>query len=181
MACYKPINPFTDLKPGDQIAIRSLFGNLHASLKHLYHVISSKNYYYHHGVYLGGDVYEVVHFYGETSADARPCKIDLWAFVQNGEDNQLYRVDHEGEVLPINETLQKAKEVLVKDETNDKEKWPGYNIIWNNCENLASWLKIGKKVSYQAKEVVIRGGISASAASVAIIGSIAGSIAMIRK
>ena len=175
MACYNIIHPFKDLKPGDQIAIRSLFDNLHQSLKYLYHVISSKNYYYHHGVFLGGDAYEVVHFSGETSADARPCKIDLWEFIQRGEDKTLYRVDHEGEVLPVNETLQKAKEVLVKDEFNDEEKWPGYNIIWNNCENLASWLKIGKKVSYQAKEAVIRGGIYGAVASVAIR-SIAGSL-----
>ena len=172
MACYNPINPLKELKAGDQIATRSLFSNLDASLKHLYRVISSENYYYHHGVYLGPDDSEVVHFSGETVADARPCKIDLWEFIQNGEDKKLYRVDHKGKVLPVDETLQKAKEV-VKDETNDKKKWPGYHIIWNNCESLASWLKTGEKVSYQADEAV-SGGIYGVAGSLAIggIGSI---------
>ena len=169
MARYNPIDPFADLQPGDQIATRSLSGNLHPSLQYLCHAINSNNYYYHHGVYLGN--LQVIHFYGETSADARPCRIGLWQFIQRGENNELYRVDHEGQVLPVNETLKTAEEVLVKDESNGEERWPKFNIICNNCESLASWLKTGRQVSYQAQEVIIAGVI----AGVAIGGSIAGS------
>ena len=176
MASYNEINPFTDLKQGDQIAIRSLSGNLHASLQDFCHVINLNHYYYHHGVFLGDDAYEVVHFYGETKSDARPCKIGLFEFIHRGEDKKLYRVDHQGQVLPVNETLQKAEDVLVEDESNGEERWPGFDIIWNNCETLASWLKTGKKVSYQAKEVIIAGGISGVVGSLAIGGSIGGSL-----
>ena len=144
---------FNDLKPADQIAVRSSFKNLHESLKILYPLFSKKDYYYHHGVFLGKS--EVIHFYGNNADDACPRICDIWPFSQGAEDRKLYRVEHKGPTLSVVETLEKSTEVL-----NSGSEWPKYHLLWNNCETLATWLKTGEKLSSQVSKGIIHAATS---------------------
>ena len=147
------IDGIKSLQPGTQIAVRCEFANLHPSLGFFYSLISSEKYYYHHGIYLGDN--EVVHFSGNNKDDARPRKCDIFQFINgaSGEKKQLYRVQYDENVklLPQEETLRKAHKVL-----EEPSKWPGYQIIQNNCESFARWLKTNVSWSAQATMAAIK-------------------------
>ena len=151
----------SDLKPGDQIAVRSSFENLHKSLKILYPSSSKEDYYYHHGVFLGNC--EVIHFSGNNKKDACPRKCDILPFLRGAKDEKLYRVEHDGQALSVAETLQKSTEVL-----NSGFEWPEYHLLWNNCETLATWLKTGQKLSYQVVEAITHSTIEVVGSSLAV-------------
>lgn len=59
----------------------------------------------------------------------------------------------------------------------DPSVWSGYNLIRNNCETFATWLKTGRKISAQAIEAVEKG---ASSASAAVTGSILLGVALVK-
>ena len=148
------VDGIKSLQPGTQIAVRCEFANLHPSLGFFfYSLISSEKYYYHHGIYLGDN--EVVHFSGNNKHDACPRKCDILQFINgaSGEKKQLYRVqyDENVELLPQEETLRKAQKVL-----EEPSKWPGYQIIKNDCESFARWLKTNVSWSAQATMAAIK-------------------------
>ena len=145
------VEGISNLTPGTQIAVKGSFENLHPSLKFFYPLFSSDEYYYHHGVYLGGC--KVAHFYGENKADAKPRSCDILQFMRGAVDQKLYRVEYDNPdlLLSINATLDYAKKVLAS-----PSQWPGYSLIANNCESFAIWLKTGKKISAQAFRAVIK-------------------------
>ncbi|CAB4041096.1 Hypothetical predicted protein [Paramuricea clavata] len=139
------IEELGELLAGTQIAVQSLFENLDPSLKFFYPLLSSDKYYYHHGVYLGNC--KVIHFSGTSQDDAEVGKCDIFQFQKGAVDRKLYQVEYDDltQLLPVQETLEKAKDVL-----EDPTKWPGYQIIYNNCESFATWLKTGQVISAQA-------------------------------
>ena len=147
------IDGIKSLQPATQIAVRCEFANLHPSLCFFYPLISSEKYYYHHGIYLGDN--EVVHFSGNNKDDARPRKCDILQFINgaSGGKKQLYRVQYDKSVklLSQEETLRKAQKVL-----EEPSKWPGYQIIKNNCESFARWLKTNVSWSAQATMAAIK-------------------------
>ena len=149
------ITQLNEITPGTQIAIKSPFGNLHESLRNFYFVVSDENYYYHHGVYLGdrlGGKCQVLQITGENKADARPCVGNIFELRNGAMDKKVYRVDYESiQALPVEQIVQKAKEVLA-----NPEAWPQYNILANNCETFAAWLTTGKEISVQATKAVGR-------------------------
>ncbi|CAB4005507.1 Hypothetical predicted protein [Paramuricea clavata] len=145
------VNVCECLPPGTQIAVKGLLKNLDPRLKYLYPVVSPDGYYYHHGVHLSSC--EVIHFSAEENkADAKPRKCDINEFRSRGEDRgALYKVVYKNKerVLPLNQTVAKAEEVI-----NQPDKWPKYHILDNNCESFACWLKTGQKKSVQASNAI---------------------------
>ena len=145
---YYEVAKIGDVTPGTQIAVRGSYKNLHPSLAFFYPLFSSDEYYFHHGVYLGECT--VAHFSGENKTDAKPRSCDILEFIRGTTvDGKLYQVDYHDPdvVMPIEKTLHRAKEAI-----ENPGCWPGYQIIENNCESFATWLKTGMKISAQATE-----------------------------
>ena len=141
----RQIDEFGKIPNGSQIAVKCSFESFHPSLAFFYPLISSDQYYYHHGVYMGN--YQVIHFSGEDKDDAKLRICDLFKFLTNSVDCKIYLVKYDDpkHLLPVEDTINLAKEVL-----QDPSLWPEYHVIGNNCESFATWLKTGKKVSAQA-------------------------------
>ena len=158
------------LLAGTQIAVKSLFQNLHPSLELFYPLLSSEQYYYHHGVYFGD--YKVAHFSGQDKTRAKPRECDIFRFSNSAVDGKLYKVEYEDptQLLPVEETLEKAKVALAK-----PTEWPGYQIVSNNCESFATWLMTGKERSAQAMGAFGRVIKIVSAAGVVLSAGLAGS------
>ena len=113
---------------------------LHRGLKPFCFV--TEKFYFPHGIYIGND--EVIEFGGTTKADARPRRVDILQFLAGSCDSNLYRVDEgddedDGSPVPdVDGIIRRAFEVM-----EDPSKWPGYNVILNNCESFAYYLKTG--------------------------------------
>ena len=140
-----------DLTPRTQIAVKSLYENLHPSLKYLYPMINSDKYYFHHGVYLGHC--EVAHFSGKNKTDAKPRRCDILEFIRGSVGEKLYQVVYD------DPTLERSTEETLRDAEKAIENpgcWPVYQIVKNNCESFATWLKTGKKKSAQATAVITK-------------------------
>ena len=139
----------SDLTPGTQIAVRRLLKELHPALKFLYPLVSSDEYYFHHGVYLGECT--VAHFSGNNKDDAKPRRCDILEFIRGSEGSIIYRVDYDNPALvrPTKDTLRRANEAI-----DNPDSWKEFEIILNNCESFATWLKTGVKKSAQAKAVI---------------------------
>ena len=151
--CYKlvEIDEVGNLYAGTQIAVARSTESLHSSLKFFYPFLRNVKYYYHHGVYLGHC--KVIHFSGQDKAHAKPRKCDIFQFWQGAVDGKLYKVEYNNPnvVYSTEKTLALANEVLA-----NPEKWPGFQIINNNCESFATWLKTGKKISAQVNQAAVR-------------------------
>jgi hypothetical protein len=143
------INQVANLPAGTQIAVkRSIrdFNPLFA--RFLYPLVFGKMYYYHHGVYVGHG--QVVHFHGENKANAKPRECHIEEFRSGSEDDEaIFKVVYGNEVtvLPVDDTVNMAKEMA-----EDPQMWKKYNVMVNNCETFATWLKTGVKDSAQATE-----------------------------
>ena len=133
----------SDLKTGDQIAVMGNVADIHSSLRPwMQHTGGT---YFHHGVF-DKEALEVIDFHGDSKADAKPKRRPILEFVAGRP--QLYRVIHE-ECLPVETTMKMANEAAEK-----RSHWPGYDLITNNCETFATYLKTGKKYSAQASEAL---------------------------
>ena len=159
------------LENGDQIAVMGNVADLSQALRLLLTCTGTGQYYYHHGIYDKNNT-AVIHFTGDNKADAKPQKSDFTKFFAGHK--QLYRVvykDNEG-CLPVDEVMQRAEDAL-----KQAHRWPGYDIIRNNCESFATLLKTGKAISRQAIEALIPATVGAGlviAATGKSIGSIIG-------
>ena len=142
----RPIRQFIEIPKGSQIAVRCSFRNLDETLALLYPFFFTEEFYYHHGVFMGG--YDVVHFSGQNKEDAKPRSCDLYEFLSNSEDKVIYIVkyDDSDKLRPVGETLRYARETL-----ENPNKWPKYHLAGNNCESFATWLKTDKFESVQVK------------------------------
>ncbi len=133
----------SDLNNGDQIAVRGNVKNLSPWL--LLVTAHTDGTYLHHGIFIK-ETWSVVEFQGETKENARPKIRPFRQFFNGNVDGKIYRVVYkEGECLPVDETIRRAKEAVEKGNT-----WPSYNLILNNCETFATLLKTGEAVSLQA-------------------------------
>ena len=159
-----------DLKHGDQIAVMGNVADLNPLLSPL--MTHTGQTYYHHGIYDAHNM-AVIHFTGENKANAKPQKSDFTAFFAGHK--QLYRVVYEDneECLPVQEVMKRAEDAV-----KQASSWPGYDIIKNNCETFASYLKTGKKYSKQAFDAVVLAAFNlapvAASGAVAIGGSLSG-------
>jgi len=160
-----------DLKHGDQIAVMGNVADLSPLLTPLMEHTGET--YYHHGIYDANNM-EVIHFTGESKADAKPKRSDFPEFFAGHK--QLYLVvyeDHE-ECLPVQEVMKRAEDAL-----KQARSWPGYDIIKNNCETFACYLKTGKARSKQAMDALVMAAIKftpiVASAAVKIGGSLSGS------
>lgn len=151
-----------DLKPADHILVRGKIENLHPSLalKSLYFITGE--YYFHHGIYIGNN--EVTDFGGETKETAEPRRVDILTFMANSCDGKLYRVNEADEKTEsrVGEILKRASDML-----SNPSQWPGYDLLWNNCESFANYLKTGKSYTEQGKRAIqtALGGLVAVAAA----------------
>ena len=172
-----PLSPVLkkDLKLGDHIAVRRNIENLHPSLKSFYRIIGK--FYFHHGIYIGND--EVIDFAGNTKRDARPRRVDILEFLDGSCGSNLYRVDEgddedDGSPVPdVDGIIRRAFEVM-----EDPSKWPGYNVILNNCESFAYYLKTGKARTEQGMNALER-ALGTGAAALGLLAVVIGGIAAI--
>ncbi len=143
------VDEISNLPSGTQIAVKGSFKNLNSSLAFFYPLFSRNEYYYHHGVYLGHC--KVAHFSGENKADAKPRSCDILQFMNASVDRKLYQVKYNkpDSLVSVEATLKFADAVL-----KNPTVWPGYQIVENNCESFATWLKTGKSLSAQATEAI---------------------------
>lgn len=103
--------------------------------------------YFHHGIFDGKRL-EVIDFHGETQDknNARMKRRLIGEFAHKGR--KLYRVVHK-KCLPVEETMKRAERVL-----NAKKGFPAYNLLFNNCENVATFLKTGDSHSKQVSDAM---------------------------
>ena len=159
-----------DLKHGDQIAVMGNVADLDPVLSSLVTLIGRT--YYHHGIYDAHNM-AVFHFTGENKTNAKPQKSDFTVFFAGHKE--LYRVVYEGneKCLPVQEVMRRAEDAVKR-----PTSWPGYDIIKNNCETFASYLKTGEKYSKQAYEAVVSAALKVTTvvggAAVSIGGSLIG-------
>ena len=164
-----------DLKLGDHIVVRGNIENLHPSLRSFYFITGK--FYFHHGIYIGND--EVIEIGGDTKWDARPRIVDILQFLAGSCDSNLYRVDEgddEDDASPVPDvdgTMMRAFEVM-----KDPSKWPGYNVIFNNCESFAYYLKTGKARTEQGMSALER-ALGTGAAALGLLAVVIGGIAAI--
>ena len=102
----------------------------------------------HHGIFNKEELctYELQ---GDTKKEARPKKRDFTEFYAG--HTALYRVEYdEGECLPVDETIKRAEEVV-----KQGSRCPTYDLIRNNCESFATYLKTGKEISVQVLNALV--------------------------
>ena len=129
----------SDLNTGDQVAVMGQVEDLHPSLRPF--MDHTNGVYFHHGIF-DRETLEVIDFHGDNKANAKPKRRPILEFVAGRP--HLYRVIHE-ECLPVETTMEMANEAA-----EEPSRWPGYNLIRNNCETFATYLKTGIKHSAQA-------------------------------
>jgi len=98
--------------------------------------------YTHHGIDMGDGT--VVHFSGHplNYRDARVCRVSLEEFLAGRE---AVVVKHEEPVLPVEETVRLAEELLGAE---------GYHPLTNNCEHFTTYCKTGRKDSVQSRRFI---------------------------
>lgn len=170
------------LENGDQIAVRGLVKDLSPWLvpimAHTDGTDGTDGTYLHHGIYLKEEM-NVIEFQGEDKKSAKPKIRSLTKFVAGSVDAEIYRVQHKkSDCLPVDETIRLGREAVRK-----AGSWERYNLIFNNCETFATFLKTGKEMSMQVQKVMLatleklapvvnKGIASSSALSVDIASSI---------
>ncbi len=106
--------------------------------------------YYHHAVYLGViDGVKTVTDFGRAN-DKYPVLCTLDEFLQDSNGNQkstkqLYKRVYKGNKLPsASESIIRAKDVC------RYKNWGDYNLLFNNCETYATYIKTTIPYSEQA-------------------------------
>lgn len=144
----------TELENGDQIAVRGLVKDLSPWLvpimAHTDGTDGTDGTFLHHGIYLKEEM-NVIEFHGEDKKSAKPKIRSLTKFVAGSVDAEVYRVHYKDSVcLPVDQTIQLGREAVRK-----AGSWEPYDLILNNCETFATYLKTGKKISKQVQKVMI--------------------------
>lgn len=139
----------TDLKSGDQVAVKrkvqlELF---HPSLKVLNSIAGE--HYYHHGIFV--EPRSIIHqaWPSANVSLTKACKEDIMAFMNAiSVDGVVYKVVcNERSSLPADEVVQRAEEVVASGIVEP------FNIVTNNCETFATFLKTGERRSSQVQAV----------------------------
>lgn len=131
-----------DLKTADQIAVCGNVRDLNPLLVPLAMLTDDK--YFHHGIFDRENL-AVYDFYGDSKENARPQRRDFTEFFKGHEI--LFRVVYEDgeQCLPADEVMKRAKDAV-----KNQSSWPCYNLVKNNCESFATFVKTGKLYSEQA-------------------------------
>lgn len=141
---FELVRKLSDLKTGDQIAVSGHVDNLHPSLGQF--MRHTDGVYFHHGIF-DEERMEVIDVHGDKKFNAKPKRRSIHEFV--ARRSQLYRVIHEN-CLPVETTMMMANKALTR-----WSFWPPvYDLISNNCETFANYLKTGIKYSSQASAAV---------------------------
>lgn len=109
------------------------------------HVMVSRGWYSHHGIYVGG--YEVVHFSGGLGP--------------KNKLNALIRKDHiddfaEGAVVQVKEHNTSLSGWDVAQRALSRIGEDGYDLFQNNCEHFVNWCMSGQP---RSKQVEIATGV----------------------
>ena len=147
-----------DLKTGDQIAVMGQVADLHPSLLPLMDHTDGK--YFHHGIF-DKEKLEVIDFHGDNKANAKPKRRPILEFMAGR--TQLYRVVYEN-CLPVETTMEMANEAAER-----PSDWPGYDLIRNNCETFATYLKTRNRYSAQASAALLNLLCDAASVAVAVV------------
>ena len=95
------------------------------------HIATIRSVYTHHGIYDGrGGVYEY------NDGVVRHTSLGKFA---DGDD--LYRVDEDTRYSP--------GQIIYRAQSRLREK--DYNILYNNCENFATWCRLGAPIKTRGK------------------------------
>ena len=135
----------SDLKTSDQIAVMGNVVELNPSL--LQFMRHTNGVYFHHGI-LDKETMEVIDFHGDKKLNAKPKRRSISEFAAGRFP--LYRVIHE-KCLPVEKTMKMANDAVQR---SSLYPWPVYDLLLNNCETFATYLKTGIKHSAQASEAV---------------------------
>ena len=128
------------LKPGDHIYVHRTGGL-----------------YDHHGIYIGKEGCEVIHFSGTRKSDARIesctveefCKGSQLRLVSYNQAHLLHVVkrrgsSHSTQSDPVEDVIKRAEYYL-----SNPDEWENYHLLFNNCESFAVYCKTEQKVSRQ--------------------------------
>ncbi len=112
------------------------------------HIVTSRKFYTHHGIYIGDNM--VIHYAGLSEGIKKDCisKVSVQEFVGSGTLS-IYK--HED--LLFSNRLP-AKEIVERAESRIGEN--RYNLLWNNCETFANWCTHGDEYSSQTDGKVER-------------------------
>ena len=118
--------------------------------------------YSHHGIYLGEEEMEVIHFSNEERKEKKTARVCFCSLDEFTDGKQLrlvaYNVELRSKVLkivkresahmreskPAHEVIETAKYYC-----ENPEKWGEYKLTGNNCESFATFCKTGKRFSSQ--------------------------------
>ena len=143
MPRYEPAL-LSDLNIGDQIAVMGNVVDLNPSL--LQFMRHTNGTYFHHGILDKEN--KVIDFHGHKKFSAKPKRRDISEFLAGR--SLLYRVIQE-KCLPVETTMKMAHDAV-----QPWSLYPVYDLLLNNCETFATYLKTGIKHSAQASEAVSR-------------------------
>ena len=105
----------------------------------------------------------MIEFGGNTKRDAKPRTVDILQFLAGSCGSNLYRVDEDDKSRA---GMRRAFEML-----KDPSTWPGYDVIWNNCESFANYLRTGKPYIQQGMNALRRALALGSSLAAGLAGS----------
>ena len=144
----KPV-ALTDLKSGDQVALKRKveLETFNPSFKILNPIVG--NHYYHHGIFI--EPHHVTHqeWLFTDSHLTRACKEDINELMRSiSVDGTIYKVAcDQRNSLPVDEVIKRGEEMVSAGVLEQ------FNIVTNNCETFATFLKTGKRTSSQVHNV----------------------------
>ncbi|XP_062499881.1 lecithin retinol acyltransferase-like [Corticium candelabrum] len=103
------------------------------------------------------------------AGDAEIKKSELMDFFSGR--NVLYQFIYEkGKCFSPEEVIHRAEQILLTG------KWPGYELLKNNCEHFATFCKKGKAYSNQVKECVTK-AVTTIGVGVGLVAAVGGVVA----
>jgi len=117
-------------------------------INHGAHLVTDRGLYSHHGIYTGKG--NVIHFTGpKPKWNAAVRREPFTKFLSGGTTIQVRR--YKDGTLAAKETCQLANEICQRYEKGQGEQ---YNLVFNNCEHVATLCKTGVHESRQVDDVI---------------------------
>ena len=110
--------------------------------------MSSRIFYAHHGIYLGGD--KVIHYAGWANG-LRAGKIETTSLADFMQNKPTSVIPHLNKEFSAKQIVARAKSRLYED---------NYCVIRNNCEHFVNWCIEDKSYSRQVKSAVTLAGVA---------------------